>query len=247
MINLLSHLKYTPPIIQACKFNNVDVILHDGVYYLHVDGLQWMAYNFKTHEDAYNVYAHWENAAGHVVVTGMGFGARESWILTKPEVTKLTIIEFSSTIIDYHRHKKSAFLNDPRVEVVNCDAREYKGTCDVLLLDHYETQSMQEVLNDAKHVHDNVQCKKFWFWPFERYIMDYRKQLIDRHGTMVTKYDAFQYLKHKFDFFQMPDFTPEQINLYCMMHHSSIFSRSELFLHQNCPDTQAFHNIYISV
>lgn len=249
MIELLKRLNYTPPKIKNGIFGNVEIKETDGVFYLYVDGLQWMAYNYKTHEDAFSVYPHYELAYGNVVVTGLGFGARESWILTKPEVKKLTIIEKNKSVIDYNIKVNPDLVYDSRVEIINADAREVKYECDVLLLDHYETESIFEILDNAKVVHDNIKSKYFWFWPFERIIMHSRKWHTDNEPgqKLFSKYEAFRILKKHHKFTSMPDLSEEQINLYCMMHHSTIFSRSEQFLENNCKDRNYFHNIYVSV
>jgi hypothetical protein len=249
MIELLKHMNYQPPLIKPGVYGNMEIVDQNGVYYLYVDGLQWMSYNTKTHEDAYSVYGHYLLAEGHVVVSGMGFGARENWLLTKPEVTKLTIIELNKSVIEYHRIVNSPFLHDPRTEIINIPAQHYNSKCDVLLLDHYETESMEWMIGDAKMIHDAVDCKTFWFWPFERIIMHSRKWMIDRDptGVLYTKHDAFCMLKKHHQLIKMPNFDPETIDLLCMMHHSTIFSRSELFLKRNCSDRGYSHNIYVSV
>jgi hypothetical protein len=249
MIKLLEPLGYRPPVIRPGTYGNMSIVDRDGVYYLYVDGLQWMSYNTRTHEDAYSVYGHYLLAAGHVVVTGLGFGARENWLLSKPEVTKLTILEKNTAVIDYHRLIESPFLYDPRVEIINVAAQEYRGTCDVLLLDHYETEPMVQMVADAKLCHDAIPHAMFWFWPFERIIMHSRKWMTDndRSGRLYTKYEAFRMLKHHHQFYNMPDFDEDTINLLCMMHHSTIFSRSEPFLNGNCPDRKLNHNVYVSI
>ena len=56
-----------------------------------------------THGQAKQFYSHYNLAYGHVVCTGLGFGTREKWLSTKPEVTKITVIEANKQIIDYHR------------------------------------------------------------------------------------------------------------------------------------------------
>jgi hypothetical protein len=249
MIELLKHMNYQPPVIKPGVYGNMEIVDNNGVYYLYVDSLQWMSYNTRTHEDAYSVYGHYMLADGHVVVTGLGFGARENWLLTKPNVTKLTIIEKNPAVIQYHVKINSPFLKDPRTEIIYCAAQDYRGECDVLLLDHYETETIFAMADDAKLIHDAVKCKVFWYWPFERIIMHSRKWFTDNStdGRLVTKYEAFKKLKEHHGYFKMPDFDEDTINLLCMMHHSTIFSRSELFLNGNCADRNTFHNIYTSI
>lgn len=250
MIKLLESFNYQPPLIVTGSYpGSVEITDYDGILFLHVDGKRWMAYNTDTHENAYDVYSHYLLAHGHVIVSGLGFGARENWILTKPEVTKLTIIEKTSALIDYHASINSPVIKDPRVEIINCDIHDFQGSCDVLLLDHYETQTLEEMVSDAKVIHDQIEHKTFWFWPFERIIMHSRLWMTecDPTGKLYTKYEAFLMLKQHHKFHNMPDFDSGTINLLCMMHHSTVFSRSELFLTSNHFDRKIHRNIFKSV
>ena len=62
---------------------------------------------------------------GHCICTGLGLGVRENWILNKPGVTKVTVVEKNQEIIDYHKFINPRLFDD--VEVIHCDANEYKG------------------------------------------------------------------------------------------------------------------------
>lgn len=247
MLSLLENFNYSPPLLKSTKFESFEIKeLQSGYFYLYIDNEQWMAYNTNTHLEAYEIYSHYTLAKGHVIVTGMGFGVRENWILSKPEVTKLTIIERSTDLINYHKQINSAFLNDPRVEVVNCDASKYKGSCDVLLLDHYELAPYETILADVKKVHDNIECKTMWFWPLERIIMHSRRwhSFNDKPYDLITKYEAYQLLKKNWKLDKLHDFSEGDINLMCMMFHSKLFSQSEGLLNGLFSDKKIHHEIY---
>ena len=247
MINLLNQFNYKPPVLSELKYGSFEIKeTIPGYFYLSINGEQWMAYNQNTHLEAYEVFSHYMLARGHVIVTGMGFGVRENWLLTKPEVTKLTIIERSTDLIDYHKSVNSEFLNDPRVEVINCDATEYKGSCDVLLLDHYELADYETILPNVKIIHDNIDCKTFWFWPFERIIMHSRRwhTFNDSPYKLITKYQAYQLLKKHWKLDKLHPFSEQEINLICMMFHSKLFSQSEYILESYFPDRNVHHEIY---
>lgn len=247
MISLLQQLNYTSPTLKRGIFESVEIReTEPGYYYLYINGEPWMAYNTKTHLEAYELYSHYILAEGHVIVTGMGFGARENWILSKPSVTKLTIIELSKDLIDYHKHIGSSFLQDSRVEVINCDASEYKGSCDVLLLDHYEMSNDESVLANVKLVQDNIDCKTMWFWPLERIIMHTRKlhSFNEEPYTLITKYDAYKILKDNWKLHKLHEFSEDEINLICMMFHSKLFSHSEGLLNSQFSNREAYHELY---
>ena len=234
MLSLLEQLNYIPPTLNCGKFGSIEIKEKaPGYYYLYVNDEQWMAYNTKTHLEAYELYSHYILAEGHVIVTGMGLGARENWILSKPNVTKLTIIEISKDLIDYHKYIGSSFLKDPRVEVINGDASEYKGSCDVLLLDHYEMSNDETILANVKLVQDNIDCKTMWFWPLERIIMNSRRwpAFNNRPDKPISKYAAYTLLKSSWELEKLHNFSEDEINLMCMMFYSRMFSQSESLLH----------------
>lgn len=69
---------------------------------------------------------HWgfiREARGHVLVNGLGLGIVLEMLLAKPEVTKITVIEKDSEIIDL---VKPHFDNEDRVEIVHDDAFTYQ-------------------------------------------------------------------------------------------------------------------------
>lgn len=247
MLSLLENFNYVQPTLKTGRFGKFEIRENSpGYFYLYVNGEQWMAYDTNSHLEAYELFSHYKLAKGNVTVTGMGFGVRENWILTKPDVTKLTIVEKSKEVIDYHKRNKSAFLKDPRVEIICMDASEYSGSCDVLLLDHYELTGYESILADVKKIHDNVECNTMWFWPFEKIIMHSRRwhTFNDEPGRLITKYEAYQLLKKNWGLDKLHSFSEGDINLYCMMFGSKLFSQSEFILGSFFPDRSVHHEIY---
>lgn len=247
MLSLLQHFNYQPPALKAESFGQIEIREQSpGYFYMYVNGDQWMAYNTNSHLEAYELYSHYTLAKGHVIVTGMGFGVRENWILTKSEVTKLTIIERSQQLIDYHRQRGSAFLNDPRVEVICMDATDLTGSCDVLLLDHYELSDFEPMLANAKQIHDQVDCKDMWLWPFERIVMHSRRwhTFNDPPYRLLTKCEAAELLKKNWGLHKLHTFSEQEMNLMCMMYHSKMFSQSENILEGRFNDRQQNFEIY---
>jgi len=225
MTSLLKDFNYTSPIIVPGKYDNAEIEAADniGYHYLKIDGQQFMAYNINSHFEAYQVFSHYYFARGHVIVTGMGFGARENWILTKPEVTKLTIIEKNESVLNYHKIIESPFLKDPRVEIVITDASKYKSKCDVLLLDHYEMESYENILENVGKIKFNIECDLLWFWPLETIIMRYKNSAdytcIGRSVNInLTNYQSYKWIKKTFCLNKLPDLDKELIGLFCIMH-----------------------------
>lgn len=248
MLELLQTMGYRPPAIQEGVFGEIEIShnVNASRFHLLVRGHQWMAYTYSSHEEAYDVFSHYCLARGHVVTTGLGFGAREGWILSKPDVTKLTVIERCQDLIDYHVRIGTPWLNDPRVEICCADADRYCTRADVLLLDHYEQEQFETILESMRRVQNNIASDILWAWPMERIIMHCRKWHSDNDppGTLLTKHEAYQRIKQNHNLSKLPDLSPAQINLFCMMYNSKLFSRSEDFLGSLWNDRQTFHEIY---
>lgn len=62
-------------------------------------------------------------ASGKVLIGGLGLGMVVKYLLEKESITKVTIVEQSPDVI---KLVASAYINDPRVEIVNADIFEYK-------------------------------------------------------------------------------------------------------------------------
>jgi len=249
MLELLKKYDYVPPHIVAGTYGRMEVSKNGNGFYLTVDGNQWMAYNTFTHEEAFDVFSHYYLARGHVLVTGLGFGAREGWLLTKPEVTKLTIVEKNKEVIEYHEKNGSSFLQDDRVEIVLSSAQDYRGKCDVLLADHYEFEDHVHIMNEMEVLQKNIDCELLWFWPLERIIMYSRKWHSDNDYPyrLITKYEAFNLLKQNHRLHKLPDISEETLNMFCMMHNSKMFSKSEYVLESTFPDRNVFDQLYKSI
>jgi hypothetical protein len=249
MLSLLKYFNYTPPKIIPGQYGNITVEKGYNCYFLKENGNQWMVYNVDSHEEVYDVFSHYFFSRGHVTVTGLGFGARENWILTKPEVTKLTIIERNENILKYHEQIKSPFLKDPRVEIIISDASEYKINCDVLLLDHYETEPYDYILNDVRKIQFNSNCNVLWFWPLERIIMHCRKWHSDNDPpyNLISKHKAYNLIKKNHNLYKLPNISEDDINLFCMLYNSKLFSQSNKYLETVFSDRKVFHDIYINI
>jgi hypothetical protein len=249
MLQLLKAFNFTLPIIKEGKWGNVEIIKNGNTYILLVDGEQWLLYKENNHDTAYEVFSHYDLAYGHVVCTGMGFGIRENWLINNPKVTKITIIERSQDLINYHKEVNSPFITSPKVEIFNGDASEYKGKCDVLLLDHYELESWEEMLQDVYKCQQNIDCDLMWFWPLEKIITIYRKYYTDNIApyNLLTKHQTYQLIKENYKLDKLPNIDESTLNLYIMMYFSSLFTNSEWVLNTYFTDRVTNHNIYCMI
>ena len=170
--NELRELGYVPPIIKSYDNNGINVWLDKRTYPFPVwrfemDGIQWMVLD-QRHGQAKQFYSHYKLAKGHVICTGLGFGTREQWLASKPEVTKITVLEKFKEVIDYHKDIGTKWHD--KIEIINCDANDYKGSCDFLSIDHYEYDDVLRILDSITKVYKNITCECVWFWMLEAWI-----------------------------------------------------------------------------
>jgi hypothetical protein len=214
MIQLLEPFNYSPVDLVSFKNDTLEVRQSSDSFTLFVNNYQWNNYNFKTHAEAFQVFSHYYLAKGHCICTGLGFGIRENWLLKNPNVTKITVLEKNECVIDYHKQIKSKFLND--VEVIHCDASKYTGSCDTLLVDHYEQESDDDILKDLKLLSDNINCKNMWVWSLEPIIV------LNAEGTSLL--DAYEQIKAQNRLYKLPDIDEQTLQLFIFMFfmHESI-------------------------
>jgi len=171
MIPFLEKLNYAQPVIKPYDKNGVVVCNQhrNSSWRLTVDGVQMMAYNNDDHAQALHFYSHYKLAFGHVICTGLGFGAREQWLATKPEVEKITVLEKTKEVIDYHRDIGTEWSD--KIEIIHCDANEYKGSCDFLSIDHYaDSAETSDIINSIKTTEKNINCSVMWFFQLEKWL-----------------------------------------------------------------------------
>jgi len=150
------------------KSNNFELTVEGTIGTIYLDNQMYMRCDSSKNFVYEDILAHNYIAHGHVIATGMGFLIREKLLLDNPKVEKLTVLEISSDLIDYHCKYNKDVID--RIDVVQCDANEYKGSCDVLLVDHHDDAHHWE--NYAKCV-ENIDHKVSWFWPIEAYVQSY--------------------------------------------------------------------------
>ena len=225
MLRLLEQLNYTQPNLKLYNKDGctVNFDTRTSSYRLSVDGEEWMSYRTKDHDQAYELYSHYDLAKGHCICTGLGFGVRENWLLNKKEVSKVTVIEKNKEVIDYHKYINPKFFDD--VEVVHMDVYDYKGKCNTLLLDHYESEASNDmlVLQNSSQVSKNIECDIMWMWTLEHIIAGRSFQRSQDVGSYVSKVLILNEFKSRFDL-PLPNLTEEELDLYYFMYNSKAIS-----------------------
>ena len=230
--NELKELGYNPPVIKPYDKNGVKVWIDQSTYEfpiwrLSLNGIQWMVFD-PTHGQTKQFYSHYNLAYGHVVCTGLGFGTREKWLSAKPEVTKITVIEAHKPIIDYHKNIGTEWSD--KIEIIHCDANDYKGKCDFLSLDHYEFNDVQSIINSIKKVAENIEHKSLWFWMLEPWIKNGIIQDNTENPNIIPigiKYDGIENdiqnnygkIKKFLDLRKLPDLETKELVKFINMYY----------------------------
>ena len=197
---------------------------------LFVNGEQWLRQFLPTVTSVGGVFSHYWLARGHTITTGLGLGIRENWLSNKREITKLTVLEKSLKLIDYHKEHNPDLFD--RAEIIHADANEYVGECDVLLMDHYEEEGIPEMAKMSSKVSKNINCEVCWFWPLEELIQDCLvvdvsscpTKMLDGyvHQTQPTQLEAYEYIKKTYDLPKLPELKEDTINLFLYTYNKAL-------------------------
>lgn len=202
MVNLLKNFNFSLPKIISGNFNNLNIIKSNFNYELFIDNKKWNNYNSYLHTEAFQIFSHYYLAEGHCICTGLGFLIRENWILKNPNVDKVTVLENNIDIIDYHKKFNQNIMNN--LEIIECDANKFIGSCDTLLLDHYEQETDLVFIESLHKIQKNIKCKKMWAWSLE--------PIIDSYSS--TYLNNFNYFKKKYDLFSLPTLSDDELNMF---------------------------------
>jgi hypothetical protein len=216
----LKSLKYEEPVIKNYHdpVNDFRIIVNKDVNEAIVfsKGEKWLSHNSETQDSIWETFSHYWIAKGHCICTGLGLALRESWLLNKKEVTKVTVIENDEGVIEYHR------INNPKLfkelEIIKTDANTYRGKCDTLLLDHYESEYYEDILNSVNLILNNISCDTMWFWPLEIILhTKYTRGDID----ISVLHEGYNHIKKKFNLYKLPDISESLLGLF-MISTSSV-------------------------
>jgi len=163
-----------------------------GSYELTVNGNRWFRYNYEYHTTVKEFNSSYDVAYGHCVLSGLGLGILPALLLQKPEVKSITVYEISEDIIKLN--KIVGFVDLNKITIINKSIEEVSNIeCDCLLLDHYESESEQYILNNIKVITNNINYDKVWFWKAEFWILlNYLKSdlnLNESYAQWLTYYN----------------------------------------------------------
>lgn len=159
--------------IKPHKNNSVEIIRSFDQFVLKDlrsgDARYWMSHTPRTKSELGQLSVEIEFGYGHCVCTGMGLGLRETYLADKPEVTKITVVDYNQDVIDWYREEApKSGVDIGKFEFVCQDADRLEGlSCDCLFLDHYDGDSaiLATVASRSINIARNNRYNLFWFWP----------------------------------------------------------------------------------
>jgi hypothetical protein len=150
----------------------------------------------------YYYFSEYDLAYGNVLVTGLGMNMLPNWIATKPEVTKITVIENNEYLIDYI--KEYGYIDD-KIEIIHSDANSYLGSCDIYFCDHNfgESYSYDEKNIDfINNLLNNIDCNMVW----------------NQRILSISNYNYYSYVNLRKLSPKLPDINKEKFELYKRSH-----------------------------
>lgn len=143
-----------------------------NVFFLHKDKAQLMQLNVNSLREYKEQYACYDLAYGDVLITGLGFGMLATWLAAKPEVTSVTVLEYSQEVIDLFVASNSL---PQKVTIQLADAKTYttKDKFDCIFLDHFPDHSSAPIYDEVLAISKNIPNHNvLWFWSLEKWYLE---------------------------------------------------------------------------
>jgi hypothetical protein len=152
--------------IKEGSSGNIKIVDKGKGFILYENNKFWMNSLKKNDSAIRQLYSSYDLAYGNVIISGLGFGILALWLCNKPDVVSVTVIEFSEDVIKLFKDSNSI---PDKLNIVNMDIRNYNTDTeyDAILLDHYETESFDFILDDIQKISSKIKHKNMWAWPLE--------------------------------------------------------------------------------
>lgn len=218
-LGYLTSLGFVKPNITPLSVNGLQVNQTEWGYAMYEGQNRWMTFS-KDYSQVFELYSHFAFAKGHCICTGMGFLLRESWLLQKPEVTKVTVVEKNANVIAYQKIVNPEIMS--KIEVINSDVYNFSGECDTLLLDNFEGGIDYHVsfLLGASAICEKIKSNTTWMWPMESIINTYYKNFIG-----LSLHEIYNKIKTYFRLSTFPELTEEELFYFCQKFYVGNFTR----------------------
>lgn len=176
--------------------NDTQIVKDSHFYQLLINNEQWMKVNTKGDLELREFYSSYDLAYGNVLLSGFGFGILPLWISTKPNVNKVTVVEFNKNVVDLFLRFNNL---DHKINIEIYDIHNFKSQdkYDWLILDHYEGNK-KPTKEELSLLTKNLEFQNLWFWSLE---------------YLLTECTSWQEFREKYSF-KIPDLPKEQVLRY---------------------------------
>lgn len=157
--------------IKSAKSGEFEITQKGQSFYLLNNDAQLMQFNLKTLREYKEQYACYDLAYGDVLITGLGFGMLATWLAAKPEVTSVTVLEFSQEVIDLFASSNPA---TDKITIELGDAKTYatNNKFDCIFLDHFPDHSDKPIYEEVLSISKNIPNHNvLWFWSLEQWYL----------------------------------------------------------------------------
>jgi len=146
-----------------------------GKFSLLYDNRVWMNYNTVTHWQAADFLVEYNQAAGRVIVTGLGVGCFASMLCNNPNVKEVIVYEKFQDVIDlFYLLAEESGLQTKKLKIKCMDANEIKDeVAHSMCLLHHENNTVNEIFESVRHIANNNSVNFLWFWPATQKYLEY--------------------------------------------------------------------------
>lgn len=191
-----------------------------GEYKLTIHGKQWMTYCPTRLTQEKEFASSVDLAYGKCVLSGLGLGILPGMLLENPKVTSVVVYEISKEVIELNRLCGESFK---KIEVIHQSMRDVKNIeCDCLLLDHYEFESDDFIIDDVNDISfwNNASC--VWFWRAEPMI-----QLFKDKSNTVDIEKAYEQWATSTGIRNLPKLSKQQLNYYISQWDTTSYNQNK--------------------
>ena len=213
--------------LQENKDRDIRVSIEPGLlltnkngYKLTIDGKQWMTYSPNGLSQEKEFASSVDLAYGKCVLSGLGLGILPGMLLKNPKVTSITVYEVSKQVIEMNRTYGESFK---KIKVINQSIRDARNIeCDCLLLDHYEHESDEYIVDDVSEISHNNNAKCIWFWRAEPMIAHFKD--MSKSDSIQRAYEAWA---ASTGIRNLPNLTEQQLNYYIGLWDIANYNRNK--------------------